>query len=298
MKKSSNLLLAACLCVAIILPGKGQTAITPVTVTPGNLQGWALANQRADATAAITTTKPRSGNGSLQFDILFTTVGQDKVDFQYAWNPVDFPTRQLLNLSALAYEYYRDSSLTTVAPHLHPVLRIGWYNDGGTPANLADDTQGLLIYEDIYQGIPAAPQDTWVQRTIDPATTHLWMYCTLCTGGGSGVVQNYNLTLNDWLAGQQSGLAGDPVPPDLSVGTTYVWSVNVGVGSGWNGDLRMFTDNIRLGFGPDDDHLFNFEPDMPAAPEIIPALSDSAIVLLCGLLLWGGLFFRKKLITG
>ena len=237
-----------------------------------------IANQGADAQTAITSTRPRSGLGSLQFDVQLVTPGQDKVDFDYAWNPADFPTRLLSTLTALEYEYYRDSVQTAVAPHLHPALRIGWYNDGGTPTDTSDDTQGRLIYEDIYQGIPTAPQDQWVSRAIDPATTRLWMYCNWCMSGTSGVVQNFNLTLDDWLS-------GDPVPPDLSQGTTYIWSVNVGVGSGWNGDLRMHVDNVRLAFGPDDDQLFNFEPDPAAPPQVIPINSPVTLLLLAGGLL-------------
>jgi len=285
MKTALTRLAGAFLLACVFTPGLVSGAITPVTVTPGSPQGWAIANQRNDATVAITTTQPRNGLGSLQFDVTFTTAGQDKVDFEYAWNPLDHPLRQLGSLSQLSYEYYRDSTLTTVAAHLHPVLRIGWYNDGGTPADTSDDTQGQLIYEDIYQGIAAAPLDQWVSRAIDPASTRLWMYCNWCVGGGTGVVQNFNLTLNDWLSGPQSGQAGDPVPPDLSQGTTYVWSVNTGVGSGWNGDLRMHVDQVRLAFGPGDDHLFNFEPDPLESPQAIPALSARGLLLLALLLL-------------
>ncbi len=280
--------LSVAVCAALVLSAPvSQAATANIVVTPSNLQGWAIANQRADAQVAITTNQPRSGLGSLQFDVQFTTPGQDKVDFDYAWNPANFPTRLLSTLTALEYEYYRDSAQTTVAPHLHPALRIGWYNDGGTPTDTSDDTQGRLIYEDIYQGIPTAPQDQWVPRSIDPATTRLWMYCNWCVGGTTGVVQNFNLTLNDWLSGPQTGLPGDPIPPDLSQGTTYVWSVNVGVGSGWNGDLRMYVDNVRLAFGPGDDQRFNFEPDAVAAtPQAIPINMPATLVLLtCGLLL-------------
>ncbi len=271
--------------LSMSMPATGFAAITPVTVTPTNPQGWTVVNQRSDASVAITTTQPRNGLGSLQFDVNFTTAGQDKVDFEYAWNPADYPTRLLGNLTTLAFEYYRDSTVTTVASHLHPVLRIGWYNDGGTPADTSDDTQGRLIYEDIYQGIATAPEDQWVSRTIDPATTKLWMYCNWCTGGSTGVVQNFSLSLNDWLSGQQSGIPGDPVPPDLSQGTTYVWSVNTGVGSGWNGDLRMHVDQIRLAFGPGDDSLFNFEPDPAAEPRAVPTLSPTALPFLMVLLM-------------
>lgn len=285
---------SAALCAAVLSAPLAQAAIVDVVVRPSNPQGWAIANQRADAQVAITTAQPRTGQGSLQFDVVFVTPGQDKVDFEYAWNPLDYPTRLLANLTALEFEYYRDSN-SAVAAHLHPALRLGWYNDGGTPTDTSDDTQGRLIYEDIYQGIASAPVDQWVTRIIDPASTRLWMYCNWCVGGTTGTVQNFSLTLNDWLSGPQSGQPGDPVPPDLSQGTTYVWAVNVGVGSGWGADLRMHVDNVRLAFGPNDDQRFNFEPDPAAPPQAIPALSIfSRLGLLGSILALGWWFMRRR----
>ncbi|NJN15061.1 MAG: hypothetical protein HC822_01490 [Oscillochloris sp.] len=72
----------------------------PTTVTPSNLDGWAPANIRDTATVAITTTQPRSGNGSLEF---FSPNGIGKADYQ--WN---FETVQLRNLIL--------TSLCTIAP--------------------------------------------------------------------------------------------------------------------------------------------------------------------------------------
>jgi hypothetical protein len=139
------------LLISIILVPTARAA--NIVVTPGNLQGWAAANVRANAIVGITPTEPRSGLGSLEFTTNTIIAGQDKADFQIVWNPVNFPTRTLANLSALNYEFFRYSTSTTGAQY-HPVLRILWYFDNATPVNLADDRLGLLIWEGIYQ-IPA-----------------------------------------------------------------------------------------------------------------------------------------------
>ncbi|MDW8233590.1 MAG: hypothetical protein RMJ54_12490, partial [Roseiflexaceae bacterium] len=81
-----------------------------VVVTPSTPDSWAPANVRANATVAITTAQPRSGAGSLEFTTNTLTPGQDKADYEKKWNPADFPTRTLFGLTALSYEYYRDSS--------------------------------------------------------------------------------------------------------------------------------------------------------------------------------------------
>jgi len=48
-----------------------QAAPTEIIVTQGNLQGWAIANQRSDSNTQITGTQPRSGSGSLEFTTNF-----------------------------------------------------------------------------------------------------------------------------------------------------------------------------------------------------------------------------------
>ncbi|MDW8214186.1 MAG: hypothetical protein RMJ55_11570 [Roseiflexaceae bacterium] len=113
-----------------------------VVVTPSTPDGWAPANVRANATVAITTAQPRSGAGSLEFTTNTVTPGQDKADYEKLWNPADFPTRTLSGLTALSYEYYRDSSSTTFA-HLAPVLRL--YVADVTPGSSTFGKYALLI---------------------------------------------------------------------------------------------------------------------------------------------------------
>lgn len=250
-------------------------AQTQVIVTNANPQGWAVASQRADSTVDITTNQPRSGTGSLEFVTNFVTPGQDKVDYELLWDPANFPNRTLSNLSALSYEYRRDSS-SAVGGAFHPVLRLRWYNDNATPMDTADDTLGQLIYEEVYQGVNPVPVDTWDTNDIDLAAANLWMFCNDCGGGATGVVQNYSASISDWLAGPVVGQPGDPVPPDLSVGTTFVFGMNTGVGSGWSDDLLMWVDNVRIAFGMADDLNYNFEGPVPVADLSVVKTADTA----------------------
>lgn len=257
-------------------------AQTEVLVTTANPQGWLVANQRNDSAVDITTNQPRSGSGSLEFVTTFVTPGQDKVDFELLWDPAIFPSRTLAALTNLSYEYYRDSAGSAVAGQFHPVLRLRWYNDNGTPADMMDDTTGQLIFEEIYQGVNPAPVDAWDANVIDLAASNFWMFCNDCGGGSSGVVQNFGTTLNDWLAGPVTGQPGDPVPPDLSIGTTFIFAVNSGVGSGWGADLLMWVDNVRIAFGAADDFVYNFEGPVMDADLDLAKTADTAGPVVVG----------------
>jgi len=265
---------------------------TEVIVTTANPQGWMIQNNRADSSVNITASRPRSGNGSLEFVTNFVTPGQDKVDYELAWDPMVFPNRTLNNLSDLSYEYYRDSAGSTVAGQFHPVLRLGWYNDAGTPLNTVDDTYGQLVYEKIYQGVNPVPVDTWDINIINLNTHNFWMYCSVCTGGASGAVQNFGSTLQNWKTGPIVGIGADPVPPDLSQGTTYLFSVNTGIGSGWGADVLMSVDNIRLGFGVNDDFIYNFE--IPSQPAAVPLFNQSGLIAMIFSLFLITVIFQRK----
>lgn len=243
---------------------------------PANPQGWVVANQRSDSTVAITGNQPRAGNASLEFETNFATAGQDKVDYQLTWLPTDYPNRLLNNLQNLEFEYYRDSAGSAVAGHLHPALRLYWVND-----NNGTITHGVLVYEEIYQGINPVPQDNWDTNVINLNTANFWMYCSDCGGGTSGFVQNFTTTLQTWKTAVVTGQTGDPTPPNLSQGTTYIAGINTGVGSGWGGNVKMWVDQIRIGFGAQDDTLYNFELNAAGATATaVPSLNFYGLMLL------------------
>lgn len=268
---------------------------TPVEiiVTPSDLQGWANVNDRDDSAANITIDQPRSGDGSLQFTTTFVTATQDKTDFQLDLDPATFPNRTLNNLSDLSFEYYRDSTNTAVAAHFHPTFRLGWYNDAGTPLDLLDDTKGFLIYEEIYNGVPSVTEDSWVTKTIIFNTDHFWMFCNPCAGG-TGVVPIYTHTLQDWKAGPPAHALS---PTNFSIGTTLIYAVNVGIGSGWNNNVLMNTDNIRIAFGENDDFRYNFEVSQRnnnsnSVP--VPMLSNFGLFAMFLFILSIGIYYKRK----
>jgi hypothetical protein len=304
MMKKHSFLLITTLVLQFFTPSlfaQNETISTTI-----DSQGWLPANVRADSTVAITSTQPRIGqvsalgDSSIEFETMFMTAGQDKADYQFIWQTslmaIDFPNRTLDNLTDVSYEYYRDSS-SAVAANLHTPLRLTWLHDSNTPADPTDDTFGIFIYEAVYQpgfgGTIAT--DTWLSENI--FSSEFWVFCSDCDPTAavtSGVVQNFDVTLSDWASGQQTGAGGDPVPPDLSIGTTYIIGINTGVGSGWGADSLMYVDNIRIAFGANDDQIFNFEDDLSAfaAPTSVPTLSFYGYLVM--LLLIGLIVFIKR----
>jgi len=255
-------LLAPCLCAALVcIAPSDSVQEAVVVVTPTDLQGWAPANVRTDAWVDITGTQPHGGDGSLEFGTITATPGQDKADFELLWTPD--PARTLGALDSLSYEYFRDASSTTAA-HFHPVLRVYFYLDQGTP-NTSDDVLGLLIFEEIYQPAGNVPLDTWDAN--DLMSANMWMYISV-SPSGTGVVQNYHMTLADWLANTDPttslppvGQPGDPTPAALGADTAIV-GVNVGVGSGWGATFLGFVDTVTIGFGGEAD-TYNFDLTVP-----------------------------------
>jgi hypothetical protein len=303
MKKSNFYLF-----VTLLLQFQIQSSIAQneTVSTTANTQGWLPANVRADSTVAITTTQPRTGqvssqgDSSIEFATVFVTPGQDKADYQFIWQTspmtIDFPNRTLDNLTDVSYEYFRDSS-SAVSVNLHTPLRLYWLNDFNTPADPTDDTFGIFIYEAVYQPgfISPIATDAWISENI--FSSEFWVFCSDCdptAAVSSGVVQNFDLTLSDWASGPQTGAGGDPIPPNMSIGTTYIIGINTGVGSGWGADLLMYVDNIRIAFGATDDQVFNFEDDLSAfpPPTPVPTLSFYGFTLL--FLLIGFISYSKR----
>lgn len=242
------------LIVVTCLLGLTTTTALAIVVTPSAPDGWAPANVRANATVAITTAQPRSGNGSLEFTTNTITPGQDKADYEKLWDPASFPSRTLAGLTALSYEYYRSSSSTT-ASHLAPVLRL--YVGDANPLSPTFGKYALLIWEPVYNGAAPIPTDQWITQNI--LNGKFWMFVPSGQSIPSGVVQNYSSTLNDWITGSPVGQPGDPAPINIDQ-YSIVFGVNVGVGSGWGATFRGFVDNVTLQWGSDEVHA-NFEVD-------------------------------------
>ena len=88
------------------------------------------------------------------------------------------------------------------------------------------------------------------------------MFVPAGQGIPSGVVQNYNSTLNDWITGAPTGQSGDPPPITIDTDTLVI-GINAGVGSGWGSTFLGFVDNVAAQFNGTDEISANFEPDPP-----------------------------------
>ncbi|RYE72712.1 MAG: PEP-CTERM sorting domain-containing protein [Oxalobacteraceae bacterium] len=233
---------------------------------------WYIANFRdtstgytSNTTAGITTTNPRSGNGSVEMSL---TNGSGKADFSYTWGSV--AGRTLGNLNALSFDWYRDGA-STAASHLQPAFRLNYDNDGDLTT---DADQGYLIWEQVYNG-PTA-QNQWVSSNILDGNFWQRQFAPGAT------VENYDTTLAEWANGPR------PSNADQLSANTLIYGIEFGIGSGWNGTFTGFVDNVAFGFAGESVTRFNFET---AANAEVP---EPAGIALFGLGLLGLLAARKR----
>lgn len=217
------------------------------TITPTTLQGWAPANVRSTGTVAITATYPNATNGSIEFTQLGSA---DKADFEVGnANPGGYGL--VKDITSVGYQFYRAAS-STAANFLAPPLRLGVYDP-------ASGKSSLLIYEPVYNGYPSSvPTNSWV--TIDATGANWWMRAM---GSSACTYEVYDVTLAEWAVnlnngspmGAVSGCTPNPVGP-----LAWVYSINVGIGSGWSGTFNGAADNITLAFNGVPT-TYNFEID-------------------------------------
>lgn len=132
-------------------------------VTPANPQGWAgITYGPPGASAAITGTYARSGNGSAQIHL------NDALNTEADW-AMTFgggANYSLSSLSALSYDWYRSSS-STANGIIAPAFALGM-TDGS-----------YLVYEYAYNHVGNPAQNTWTTENILNGT--FWF-----TGNGTG----------------------------------------------------------------------------------------------------------------
>src|SRR5690606_36340753 len=107
---------------------------------------------------------------------------------------------------------------------------------------------------------PVAPTNSWEAGNL--FTQYFWMRVVSgpnTAGGCYKTIQNFSVTLNDWLTTNPQGIGGDCVAPDIDA-TTYITGVNTGVGSGWGNAFLGYVDNVVVAFGADTVSA-NFEPN-------------------------------------
>ena len=203
---------------------------TPLGQAVGT-SGWYYNNVRNGGKVGIRTNYPFNGNGSVY---MRTPTGAAKADIEFLVNAVSIggnfvSTGVIAPLSqqqSVSYSWRRDSD-STVAGHLHPVLRILLDRDGDLSTT---NDRGGLVWESIYP-VPGyvAPTNTWVTQTVDDSSW-LWNFGlggTLMDIDGDGYAHNSNLAA--WKA---------YFPNAVIIG------FNMGLGSGWTGDFIGAVDNI------------------------------------------------------
>ena len=203
---------------------------TPLGQAVGT-SGWYYNNVRNGGKVGIRTNYPFNGNGSVY---MRTPTGAAKADIEFLVNAVSIGGNfvstgviaPLSQLQSVSYSWYRDSA-STVAGHLHPVLRILLDADGDLSTT---NDRGGLVWESIYP-VPGyvAPTNTWVTQTVDDSSW-LWNFGlggTLMDIDGDGYAHNSNLAA--WKA---------YFPNAVIIG------FNMGLGSGWTGDFIGAVDNI------------------------------------------------------
>lgn len=226
------------------------------------VSGWFYNNVRNGATVGISSALPYASSGSVYFQ---SPSSAAKADIEYLAGGAAIAGNyyasavlgRFADLQSFSYVWYRESA-STVAPHLHPALRVLLDADGdlGTPGD-----RGGLVFERVYNG-GTVPFDAWVADMAGP-TTYLWNF-----GLGLGFAANinatpyaYDATLAEWQAF---------LPNAVIIG------FSAGVGSGWNGTFAGAVDAISWTHGGQTT-TFNFETGPSAA------VPEPGALLLTGL---------------
>lgn len=234
-----GLLLALCLSLLIVMLTATLTASAAVsiTVTPNNPQGWQTFGNSGGGSSAITTTAPRSGDGSVEMT-------GDRTRWIKAVDPTTgAKLGDLYDVTDFAYDWLvAVGSTSNLGPNYTPALRLHVY-DPNAALPFSE-----LIWEGAYNGPVVVTQGSWVTTDMIGGSQLLWRWVTgagvTLDGGGAQV----NQTLGSWQ--NASWYSTDAV----------VFGFSVGVGSSVGSGYHAFADNLVLGFNNAPD-TFNFEPD-------------------------------------
>jgi len=201
------------------------------TVLPGDAQ-WASENS-GGGSSTITSTAPRSGNGSLE---LFG----DRTRFFGLGNPYDSNSNigLLSDLASITFDWnIATDSVSLLGPDYTPALRLHLW-DG--------NQRSELIWEGAYNGTYGnTTKGTWYTSGADD---NFWQFQT---GIGDSLV--YDRSIADWQSFYSD--------------TAYIAAVSIGVGSSVGADYHAFADNLTLTFANGQSTTYNFEVRSQAVPD-------------------------------
>lgn len=216
-------------------------------------QGWFPNDVRSGGTLGITTAQPRSGNGSLEImtDSSIAGSGQAK---SYATFATGSALGTLGNLAAgsISMDFFK-SSLSTVGAIQDLVFQIHWRNASGATGN--------LTWENAYNGNASVATDVW--RTLDITSGNYWIRSSPSTGGGAVNWDGFGQwkSLTDWSNNGQAVFPGSS--SQVLTAQTEIMGFSIGFGSGLEGKLLAFADNVNVSFAQGNTFSSNFE----AVPE-------------------------------
>lgn len=245
MTRIFSLRVAAIAMAAVPFLASPVLAQTTVVVTPSNPHGWTgttygptYTSPGIDASAGITQSYARSGNGSVEIKL------GDAAHNEADWS-MDFSSgHSLSSINALSYDWLRSSSST---------------NDGSIiPAFVLYMSDGSgLVYERAYNASGNAPQDTWTTENI--LNGKFWS-----TGNGTGNCANYGAfqTLSYFNTNCYGG-NGSVTGLDMFMGYTQA------------GTFDGAVDNATIGFEGGEATRYNFEAD---GQSTVPEPSSMALL--------------------
>ena len=207
---------------------------------------------RGNGTGAITGTKPRSGNGSLEL-----ALSGSLTDWSFYQRVAPAGGWGLLSaIDCLSFDWYR----TTIASPTDipwdaqtPVLRL-FVQDGNQSSE--------LVWEKYYTNSTPTTNDVWHPEDI--LTQNMWR---VVPGQGytiAGCQQVNPFFPNPLSTYSVSGWANS----GCFSSNAFVTAISVGLGSNWPHQYQGFVDNVRLGFGrPTLAVNDNFELPLSPVPE-------------------------------
>ena len=272
--------LGAVFCLAVARPLLAADSCgprdTPNKIFPGDPR-WALDKnvypaEQNFATAAITGTNPRSGNGSLE-----ATATGSLFDWAFFKRvaEADGSWGLLSQINCLTFDWWRDAYTVPggLSPELTAALNAETWQEQ-TPVlrllvrDVKDDQLVVshLVWERWYNtrnALVPTENNQWhfenltnqlLWRHFDGGLTYTNAGCNNTSFNTSADLQTYDLA--GWLANCYSSSA-------------EVFGVMIGVGSQWPGPYHAFLDNVQLGFSDETGFAVedNFELPASAVPE-------------------------------
>lgn len=242
MKKIANLtFLAGCLTFA--LSGSNLLA---VTVYPGDPSWDTIPGENTGGgSAAITTTAPRSGNGSVEMH-------GDRARFFGLGNPFDSSSSIALlsDIQSFTFDWsVATDSISKLSPDYTPALRL----------HIWDGTQrSELIWEGAYNSVSGLSKGTWYTTGTDD---NFWQYKA---GIGDSLI--YNNDISDW----QGVYSKD----------AYIAGISVGLGSSVGSGYHAFVDNVTLTLKSGQSSTYNFEVAAPDGGSTLALLGLASMGML------------------